>query len=217
MSGYIGSREKIRDRYDDREDREEESAVFLACECLISEDELDREESEYHEGYECESTRETRNSIREIHRVKNQHIPKYRHCKRDVVYPVISHNSRKCREIYNTTKKSRYITDLDARNTDNCSYSYLHEESQYRRNSYRTLPNSIHIIDEAHERYGDTDDEDDEESLLEEWRELSEDEYEWCEYEEHHEDRYTSSIGCRCASLLGLVEVRSVEESESSE
>jgi hypothetical protein len=64
-----------------------------------------------------------------------------------------------------------------------------------------------HIIDEAHERYTNSDDKYDEESLLEERGEVPEQEYEWREYQKHHKDGDTSSVWCRSTSLLRLVEV----------
>ncbi len=85
-SRYICSCEEVGDRDDDREEREEESTIFLACECLIGEYELDREDTKYDKRYQCKSTRESRNSVRKIHRVKNKYIPKYRHQNRDIPY-----------------------------------------------------------------------------------------------------------------------------------
>ena len=70
-SRYICPSEEVCNRYDDSQESEQEATILLTCESGISEDELDSEESEYHERYQYESTSKTRNSIREIHRVKN--------------------------------------------------------------------------------------------------------------------------------------------------
>lgn len=217
FSRYVRPRQEVRNRDDDGEEREKESAILLACECLIGEDELDREESEYDKRYQSKSTRKSWNSIREVHRVKNEYIPEYRYKNRDIPYLISEEDCVIVIQVDNITKKSWHIRNLDARESDEEPNSNLHHESDNRRDSHGTLPDSIHIVDEAHERYTDTYDEDDEESLLEERRKIPEEKYKWCEQEEHHEDRYTCSIWCRSTSLLGLIEVWSVEESEPSE
>lgn len=173
----ICSCEEVGNRYDDCEEREEESAILLACKCLIGEDELDCEESEYDKRYQRKTTSKTGNSVREIDRVKNQNIPKYRHNERDIVDAVVSNNRRKCREINYTTEESWHICNLDTGQTYHSSYTYLHHESHYRRNPDWTLSYRVHIIDEAHEWYPDSDDEHDEESLLKQWRKVSKEEY----------------------------------------
>lgn len=75
LSGYISSREKVGNRDDNREYREEKTTILLACQSSIREIELDRETGEYDETNQSKSAGETWNSIRKIHRIKYNYVP----------------------------------------------------------------------------------------------------------------------------------------------
>jgi hypothetical protein len=81
----IRSSQSIGDRDDDRQDREEESAIFLSCESSIGEIELHCETCEYGECDQSKSARQTWDSVREVHCVENYDIPDDSH---EYWYPV---------------------------------------------------------------------------------------------------------------------------------
>lgn len=66
------------DRDDNREDSEEKSTIFLCGEGGIDHEKLHREASEDDKCDESKSSCQSRDTIREIHRIKYEDIPKYR-------------------------------------------------------------------------------------------------------------------------------------------
>ena len=52
------------------------------------------------------------------------------------------------REIEDSTEDIAHIGDLDTRESDHGSDSYLHHEADYRRNANPCLTNRLHIIEE---------------------------------------------------------------------
>lgn len=171
-SRYISSRESIGDRDDDREDREEESAIFLSRDGSICEVELQCQSSEDDEADQSKSTSQSWDTIRKIHRVKYYHIPEYGDDER---YPV--DGQIRSPELYirepliereDPAEDMSHIGYLDTRESDQCSYSDLHQKSHDRWYLELALADCIHIVYPRDESDHYSDREDDREAMFEE-------------------------------------------------
>lgn len=201
---------------DDSEDHEEEAAIFLAGFSRVSEVELECESTEDDEGDEWESTCESRNSVREIHRIEHDYIPKYRNQEREVVESDVPVEDIEAHEeiieFRHATKDMTDIGNLDARESDDGSDANLHRKTYNRGYTERKLSNSIHIIEETHERDANPNHEHNRESLEKEGREVPVEKYNRAYQEKHQENNHSSTIRDRLPSSFWLIEVWSVEE-----
>lgn len=164
----------------------------------VSEVELEREPTKDEEGDERESTCESRNSIREIHCIEHHDIPEYRDDEREVVEGDIPIKDIEVHEeiieTSDTTENMADIGNLDTRETDDGSNPNLHDEPYHWGYTEWELPDSVHVIEKAHERDPNTDNYHDGEPFLEERREVSVEEYERTHHEEYEEDDYSGAV-----------------------
>lgn len=208
-------------RDDDREKREEKGRVFLSCDRSISEIEFQCESTHDDEWYECESSCESRDSIRKIHTIEHQDIPEYRHDEWDIVDTIELSGKHEvkviCSQIDDTTEYIAHIWDLDTRESDEDTDSYLHDEAKYWWHSERTPPDSVHIIDEWYGPDDKRDDEYDMQTMLEDGGELEYSIEYWDKYQECEDHRDSGTIWNWVTSCLWLIKMRSIQESISSE
>ncbi len=209
LTRHIQSRECECRRDDDSEDDDEKSAIFLARERGICEDEFQCESTQYDKWYQRKSTGESWYTIREIHSIKDEHIPKNRHTE---WYPVDGKVSSTYMEHAiplierdNPTEDITHVWDFYTRESDDRTHSYLHHETKEWGYADRWLPDSIHIVDKAHERDTSTDDEHDEESLLEDGWKSEKSQYNRDKYREHEKETHTDTIWRWRSSFLGFI------------
>ncbi len=207
---------EVGNRYKDREEDEDELAVFSWCDRSIGRIELDGEESDDEETNEGKSTREPRNPIGKIDTIEHEDVPKCCHQDGDIVDRDRLMKEGKVEKIIiqkgDPSEDIRHIADLDTRNPYDNPDEYLHREPCHRRDWDPTLPDRIHIIEEAHQRDDASEDQDDMESMLECRRDIEcvgeSDRHE----EERHHDGDPDAIGDRLSPSLSLVEVRTIQD-----
>ena len=213
---YICSSEEKCRWYNHREEDEEKSWVLDRCRGSISEWEFQSESSHDDEWYEGKSSRESRDSVREIHTVKNEDIPENRYDERDIVDTDLESLPDEIDlvvgEINNPPENITHIWDLDTRETDDNTDSYLHEESEYRRNPYPTLSDRIEIIDEGYDRDEESHPDNDMETMFEDRCKVDEEVEDREKYDKCHEDRYPRSVGNWRSSFLCFIQMWSVEK-----
>jgi hypothetical protein len=150
LARYVSSREKKCDRYDDSEDCEEESTIFLARKRGICDIEFDRKSSEYDETNESKSARESWYSIGKVHSIEYYHIPEYSYHDGYPVDREIQCSDLYARkpiiERYDSSEYMTHIRYLDTREPDDESYSNLHDEPCERWHLYPASSDGIQII-----------------------------------------------------------------------
>ena len=121
------------------------------------------------------------------------------------------------REIEDSTEDIAHVWDLDTRESDHGSDSYLHHEAEYGRNANPWSSNRLHIIEEWDDRYESSEDDHDVEAMFEDRCEVEDEVEDRDECKDREKNTNTCPIGNRCSPGFWLVEVRAIETMECSQ
>lgn len=212
----IEPRNQKGDRYDNREEYEDKSTIFLRGNGRICDIELHREEGQDDKSNERKSSSQTRDAVREVDTIEHEYIPKCRHKKGDIVdREALSNHLKGKKEVIkprHSTEPTTDIANLDTRRADHEPYQYLHHEPKKWWYRETRECDSIEIIEEAHESEHRSEKYHDRELLIEGRGDIEKIGNRRSEYEERHHDGYAYSIWCGFSSFLHLVEVGSIED-----
>ncbi len=117
------------------------------------------------------------------------------------------------RQIDHPTEDIADIRDLDTRESDDDTDTYLHEETEQWRDWNRTLPDGIEVIEKCNTRDDHGEYEDDMESMFENRCKVDDRIQDRNKKENRQDDSDPSTIGNGCTAEFWSVEMGSIEES----
>ena len=150
-SGMVKAPEDDDRRKEYREDEEYELRIFLRREGRIDEIEFRREHSDDEEGDAAEPRCHSWYRVAPVQGIHDEDVPDDRKEKWDDKHGDARYLETELIEVENTAEDITDVANLDARDTDECSDTDLHDESEKRRDPKWTLPEDMKSIQETYQ------------------------------------------------------------------